>query len=1496
MTTKSAAEYLEAAHSKFDKAKKDLQDNALDCYNKTKTAMQQYLNDVGHFFQGENPRDGGPCSFAAPGYVTDKTAGEWYDAGKGKIDGASTKEAFNYRTKKPAPGVAHYGVGKKIHSDWMEGMNSSWLRGPQPLGHPGPWRNGTCGRDYYMGACIVSSFATVQTKLGSFFSDWNANGLTTDDIHKWESAEFPSDVYEKFQDLFHGTRNPLEGPANGSLGEFVAVDTTTINGPPSYEDFQNSDTTDKGLNFNSPYHLVANWGLGAAGGTANIFNLGGEDQAPGGSSKSGTIYYGLTYELAKDENIMKYSGQSGRMWVKAWPIKGSSYKSTLVISWNKWCKTYQDEFYSSAYETSFKTDQLHKKDQATQDAATKYGAYERVLQGGTNFYEKLNSGYPSIQYRSLALPARRKADDKVGNLGIVSWCPTASEIKQTSLVMGNPLVAPQDSNGRYTRYSTDYIKYTIFKPFYWGPWRCPDSFNYWFAKGTTNIGLSSYAPKGERGVPGTKTMKYAWRFRAVSALDVEVPEQFDTYDTEVYQSDKKGKLNALYRVYDYDAWAVLKDAYNYMRELTEELCEAVSCFFRLDVALRKAEKELVEANEDIVSGAVPDDVEAPTADDISAAKAWLDYHESLEGDIGRLGSGYHKKMMFKEQCYLLSNIFTIANYKKNILDKAQVLLDADFDEGVESGSKEEFAIFAAISSAKAIQRKQSDPPYSVMIDGDSYGFINKLTQNPNQLSLFNMRNHDISTLQPQIRLYKIGYDDDDKTQEIEFKFDSHHNQSKELQFALKNRNKRGSGTGIKNFNFTYDGSNPFSAKKSIKARLTIFANTFDELLECKGKCDEDSKPFDGYKYVDLALKTSNTQKISASDCKGTNVRRKLNDELSKLNFRLKAVVGWAFPKGNTSHMTDGVKDAIYDSFVTLNLTPTTHDFSFDEMGRVTFTINYLAYVEDFFDQKNFNIFMSTTDSQTIVYNQIKRNLEYEYWSDKCEPDQLNKIKKSYAEQIHEEKRQIVSQLVLSLQMESKIYYINMPYEGLRDWMSKGPFSSTEKSAAVLHEDASDMALRTTIGKALKRWDGHSKARSVAMSLSVIDPNNATIPFFYLCDLVDLVIEGIQNSLKELSRKNYTGGSVNSCMAELKKKELKKSLYQFQRYRIVLGPLEIVNQQNSLESTHVNFGDLPISVKYFVEWLTDRLAKKQESVYPLGKFMNDLMQGLVRNFLNNDGCFNYPIRQKTSLQQAAVTAYRYTELETISHEYAYIDASQHKSGGAKRVKYYGGSTSRATAGVLAGVHAADGTIAKGSKGWPLLNVSGKRGENDGGHGGVQNEDNYLIFYAGRTQPLEKMTGDTATDAQAGIMHYVLGKDRGIIKNISLTKTDTKGLAEVRFEQEGFDGLKQLRVVYDVNIDTYPNVQAFPGTYIFVDPRGFAPSTNLKPGDPLNLTQYGLGGYYMIIRSEHTFGSGMANTRIFAKWVNHLAHEPDEDTTSDDYKPSKCTTLRAYKNID
>jgi hypothetical protein len=138
----------------------------------------------------------------------------------------------------------------------------------------------------------------------------------------------------------------------------------------------------------------------------------------------------------------------------------------------------------------------------------------------------------------------------------------------------------------------------------------------------------------------------------------------------------------------------------------------------------------------------------------------------------------------------------------------------------------------------------------------------------------------------------------------------------------------------------------------------------------------------------------------------------------------------------------------------------------------------------------------------------------------------------------------------------------------------------------------------------------------------------------------------------------------------------------------------------------------------------------------------------------------------------------------------------------------------------------------------------------------------------------MNGSQVEDEKRGIFHYLIGKPRGIVKNIELSKTDAKYLKEVRFQEEGFDGLEQLREVYDVNISCYANVKTYPGTYIYVDPRGFAPNTTSYEGGIMDLTRYGIGGYHMIIRSEHNFGPGQADTKITAKWVAQIEHEAEK----------------------
>ena len=173
-------------------------------------------------------------------------------------------------------------------------------------------------------------------------------------------------------------------------------------------------------------------------------------------------------------------------------------------------------------------------------------------------------------------------------------------------------------------------------------------------------------------------------------------------------------------------------------------------------------------------------------------------------------------------------------------------------------------------------------------------------------------------------------------------------------------------------------------------------------------------------------------------------------------------------------------------------------------------------------------------------------------------------------------------------------------------------------------------------------------------------------------------------------------------------------------------------------------------------------------------------------------------------------------------------------------------------------------------------------------------NYLTFFAGRVMPGPEMQGVREEDEKKGVFHYTMGRQDGLVKNISLSKTSAKYLKEVRFEQDGYDGLKQLREVYDVTIDAFPIVNAWPGSYIYIEPRGWSPSSNSQ-----DLTELGIGGYHMIWKSEHFFAPGRAETKIYAKWVASIgtcatrrkfpnpADTGGGGTTGDD--PTKCGTV-------
>ena len=786
--------------------------------------------------------------------------------------------------------------------------------------------------------------------------------------------------------------------------------------------------------------------------------------------------------------------------------------------------------------------------------------------------------------------------------------------------------------------------------------------------------------------------------------------------------------------------------------------------------------------------------------------------------------------VFQEQCFLQAKVHDIVKYRR------------DHYNGPENKR------LPYVSSPTNVNANSS-----ILVEGQAFACINKLTQAKEFATMFDLSSEILSQLQPMVRLYKVDQTTANE-EEIEIKFPITDSRAK-VTDAFKNKSSRGIGVGLSSFNYSYEGSDPFSLKKSIKATLVIHATSFDELLSPRGSTGKK------YSYADLALKTG-SELMEQNINSNPNMRSVVLDNINKLKFRLKAVVGYQVPPnlalGREKGNKESVLKAIYDSYTTLNLTPTIHEFDFDESGRVTFTINYLAYIEDFFDDALFNIFSipEFIKSEPDFPSIYSRKLELKKLERNCEFEKVKELKedKEYEKAKH---IQAMQSVLKPLFTKNLIRYLELSYTDLLSFNLQGSGYDLTRNLQIGSLDAAgDIEVKREVDEAI---DASADGKSTSDVFGLRDAGGEQfrqISFFFFSDLLDSIMENMDVSLRDaygdevnrlLQRK-----VIDKDIARSEIKRIYRSYENFKKMRVVLGPMELHDQNNPGNTMVASIGDIPISVKFFIEWMTSKLLSKNFFTYSLSSFINEFIKNYLRNFLNNDECFGGAERQRIQFFSSALTSYANpaTGNKNITDE---ITEKIQLSNTGQRLN----------------IDKVD------SRHFPILNIMGSRGNNAPTMSPSQ-EMNYMIFYAGRSQPQDLMTGNLLKDRSNGINHYILGKDRGIVKNIQLQKTTSPNLRTVRFEQEGYDGFQQLREVYDATVDTFLAPNTFPGTYIFIDPRGFAPNskefTGSKKFDKFEISQYGVGGYYMIIKSEHSISAaGVRETKIIAKWVAQLEKE-------------------------
>jgi hypothetical protein len=757
--------------------------------------------------------------------------------------------------------------------------------------------------------------------------------------------------------------------------------------------------------------------------------------------------------------------------------------------------------------------------------------------------------------------------------------------------------------------------------------------------------------------------------------------------------------------------------------------------------------------------------------------------------------------------------------------------------------------------------------------------------------MFSIPHEVLSQLQPQVLFYKVSTADDGSLIETPITFPKS-TFATDIADMLKNKNRRGYGVGLKSFKWTYDGSDPFSTKKSIKSQLQIHATSFAELLRPRGP---DSRPF---RYADLAMKTGKIDDRVPPAC-STSVNDTILDASEKLDFRLKAVVGYAIP-GNlwvTRADKDKISRAIADSFVTLELTPTIHSFDFDETGRVTFTINYLAYIEDFFDDYYYDIFASGGTTSIDAYK-FRMQKAFDIASDKAKAEgSAPTINTDDSKALKALQTRNLSSLTTRLVKRKRMYYYKLSLKSLNEAAIGAILPVYDSNDQILNENEVKTEIANLKAEAAKSAKNVVKQNRLLNQASALTKHleeshlageeaqrhasdtKRQVTFFFLYDLVDTILGGIHTALNTAYPKALTAMPAIKEAEKVKAKEVKtlRGMQEsFSQLRVLLGPIEIANPHKKNEYVNISLGEIPISLKYYSEWMTDKILSRDRTGYTLSAFLNDFIKNYLRNFLNDNACGGDKFRQKASLHAASVSAYSENEAtDHISLYQKYINRNKKLNEQTDVFVTPGASKSFPR---------------------PFLNTMGSRTTAGPRSMGQAMQHNYMMFYSGRTRPDELMTGNWQLDQAQGIYHYVMGDARGIVKNIRLDKKSAKGLKELRFEQEGYDGLLQIHEVYNVTIDAFLLPNTYPGVYIFVDPRGFAPDTTGYKGiDPVTkkpfpvdmyeLTRYGVGGYYMITKSEHTIAAGERSSQILASWVASKEKPGENPATGTDVESAE-----------
>ncbi len=538
-------------------------------------------------------------------------------------------------------------------------------------------------------------------------------------------------------------------------------------------------------------------------------------------------------------------------------------------------------------------------------------------------------------------------------------------------------------------------------------------------------------------------------------------------------------------------------------------------------------------------------------------------------------------------------------------------------------------------------------------------------------------------------------------------------------------------------------------------------------------------------------------------------------------YTFKVVVGWN--TNNKNLFTINEMDSLKKNTTTLMLTLIDHQFNFAQDGTFTIDINYRAYYEGLLWENSANCLQ--TPEQTIKVEDAKR--EYQKTSDKIAASQATDDDENPPDTSEEDNKKLeearnkYEETISEINKESLqtiLNNINTYIIGIKE-------AEYKQFKQSIKEKRSTASISTFVEYQPKSQEINvlveEKKEQVKEAISEPPEEGKTNP--NLTTIVPKYEAGIYYISYFYLGDLFTY-VINNTYDNLKDEPNKPNF--------LFGSAILRDNILPIKTNTYNIFDIPVSVDWFVEWFTSSIISQNKTQYLLLYFIRDFASKLINNILASS-CNRttlLPLKNKFNISNFYIK-------KTDNDSDAILD---------KRKEL-------------------ERDIAVGK-----LSTLMKEHSVDEKNIDLSKTRQYIAIYCQDFASPNNVQCEK--DLKKGIYHFYFGRDRGLIKNISFSRSQVQGLRELNYvrESNGYD-LQQLMTPYDVDVKMVGNNLFINGMMVYINPSGFG----RKVGAPFETDSISyalkLGGYHTIYRVESTINTNGFETNLKARWVGSGAEK-------------------------